>query len=110
MMSAPKGTVWDLEPHTRAKHEILKRYLRAWIPILSQGGFREVLYIDGFAGPGRYSKGEPGASVMSVEAALVQEVEIKARILFLFVERDTQRASMLGEIVKEVKRPDQFRV
>jgi hypothetical protein len=27
--------VWSLEPHTRAKHEILRRYLEAWTAILS---------------------------------------------------------------------------
>jgi three-Cys-motif partner protein len=109
-MAAPKQTVWDLEPHTRAKHEILRRYLQAWVPILSQGGFPEVLYIDGFAGPGRYSKGEPGSPVIALRAALEQQVEIKARILFLFVERDAQRASILEQIVNETDRPDRFRV
>lgn len=29
-MPAPKTTLWPLEPHTRAKHEILRRYLEAW--------------------------------------------------------------------------------
>jgi three-Cys-motif partner protein len=109
-MAAPKQTVWDLEPHTRAKHEILKRYLQAWVPILSQGGFREVLYIDGFAGPGRYSKGEPGSPVIALRAALDQQVEIKAAVLFLFVEIDAQRASLLEQIVNEIQRPDRFRM
>jgi len=35
--------VWPLEPHTRAKHEILRRYLQAWTPILSDGGFPKIL-------------------------------------------------------------------
>jgi hypothetical protein len=48
-MAAPRQTIWQLEPHTRAKHEILKRYLQAWMIILSQGKFAEILYIDGFA-------------------------------------------------------------
>src|SRR5258707_139178 len=42
-MAAPRATRWQLEPHTRAKHEILKRYLQAWMVILSQGMFREIL-------------------------------------------------------------------
>jgi three-Cys-motif partner protein len=58
-MAAPKQTIWKLEPHTRAKHEILKRYLQAWMIILSQGRFPEILYIDGFAGPGEYEGGKP---------------------------------------------------
>ena len=45
-MTAPKTTVWELEPHTRAKHAILRRYLQAWTPILSLGGFPQIAYID----------------------------------------------------------------
>ncbi|GAI63170.1 unnamed protein product, partial [marine sediment metagenome] len=38
---------WPLEPHTKAKHEILKRYLYAWFPILASS-HRRILYVDGF--------------------------------------------------------------
>ena len=62
-MAAPRKTVWELEPHTRAKHEILRRYLQAWMVILSQGRFPEILYIDGFAGPGEYAGGETGSPI-----------------------------------------------
>ncbi len=48
----PQQVTWDLEDHTRAKHEILRRYLNAWFPILAQGGFPRMVLIDGFAGPG----------------------------------------------------------
>src|SRR6266446_7528365 len=65
-MAAPRTTVWELEPHTRAKHEILRRYLQAWMPILAQGGFKNILYIDGFAGPGRYAGGEDGSPIIAV--------------------------------------------
>lgn len=59
-MAAPRTTVWDLEPHTRAKHEILKRYLEAWTPILALGGFPEIIYMDGFAGRVDTRKGRTG--------------------------------------------------
>ena len=29
-------TVWEIDPHTRAKHFILGRYLGGWFPILSK--------------------------------------------------------------------------
>jgi three-Cys-motif partner protein len=48
-----KSTRWPLEPHTRIKHEILRRYLEAWLPIVGKHNSR-ILYLDGFAGPGRY--------------------------------------------------------
>ena len=65
-MPVPKTTVWPLEPHTKAKHEILRRYLGAWFPILTSGGWnRRVIFLDGFAGPGRYSACEPGSPIIA---------------------------------------------
>ncbi len=109
-MAAPKTTVWDLEPHTRAKHEILERYMQAWTPILTLGGFKQVLYIDGFAGPGRYSAGEPGSPVIALRAALEHRDRINAYVLFYFVEKDGRRADVLEQVVAEIERPDNFRV
>ena len=109
-MAAPKSTVWELEPHSRAKHEILKRYLQAWLPILSQGGFREVLYIDGFAGPGRYAKGENGSPVIALRAALDHRAAIKATILFLFVEKKIDRSETLENIIADFNLPQNIRV
>ena len=94
-MAATKDTVWKLEPHTRAKHEIIKRYLQAWIPILSLGKFPKVLYADGFAGPGIYFGGEPGSPIIALRAARDQRVPIKAEISFLFIEQKAARAKML---------------
>ena len=34
-MSAPKTILWAMDDHTRAKHEILRRYLDAWLPIMT---------------------------------------------------------------------------
>jgi hypothetical protein len=34
-MAAPQTTLWQIDRHTQAKHEILRRYLEAWFPILS---------------------------------------------------------------------------
>ena len=56
-MPAPTSTIWDLEPHSRAKHEILKRYMQAWVLILGQSSFSELVYIDGFAGPWKIFEG-----------------------------------------------------
>ena len=111
-MTAPKTTTWDIEPHTRAKHAILKRYLQAWTPILASGGFPEVLYIDGFAGPGRYPKGEDGSPVIALRAALDLHARSTTgtRFRFLFVEKDPERAQMLDEIVDSLNVPENFDV
>jgi hypothetical protein len=40
----------DAEPHTIAKHVILRKYLAGWMPTLSSWNKR-LIFIDGFAGP-----------------------------------------------------------
>jgi three-Cys-motif partner protein len=109
-MGAPRTTTWDLEPHTRAKHEILRRYLQAWTPILSMGGFKQLIYVDGFAGPGRYANGEDGSPVIALKAALAHRDRITADVSFLFIERDVTRAKMLENVVADVDRPKNFHV
>jgi three-Cys-motif partner protein len=67
-MPSPTGTLWPIEPHTQAKHAILRRYLEAWFPILSTYNKR-VVYLDGFCGPGRYEGGEPGSPLIALNVA-----------------------------------------
>jgi three-Cys-motif partner protein len=109
-VATPKTTIWELASHTRAKHEILRRYLQAWTPILSHGGFPEFIYIDGFAGPGLYSRGEDGSPVIALKTALDQNVPSSTRVIFLFVEHDAERARVLKTVIDGIDRPDNFRV
>jgi len=67
-VAVPEDTIWPIEPHTSAKHQILRKYLDAWLPILGRHNSR-IVYIDGFAGPGEYSGGEPGSPIIALEAA-----------------------------------------
>jgi three-Cys-motif partner protein len=64
---------WQYPLHTAAKHEILRRYLGAWLAILGQGkrGFRhsQLILLDGFAGRGRYLEGQPGSPAIMFERA-----------------------------------------
>jgi hypothetical protein len=39
------GATWPTEPHTEAKHAILRKYLGAWLPIMTKWNGR-VLHID----------------------------------------------------------------
>jgi len=100
ILMQPKTTIWELEAHTAAKHEILRRYVQAWAPILSQGNFPRLVFVDGFAGPGRYSKGEEGSPVIAVNAVIEQPRPIKAKVDFHFIELDKRRSDHLAtEIV-----------
>ena len=56
----PRSTVWDLDDHTRGKHLVLRSYMDAWLPIVLNT-YERALFVDGFAGPGEYRRGEPGS-------------------------------------------------
>lgn len=109
-MAAPKSTVWEMEPHTAAKHAILKRYLQAWMVILSQGRFPEILYIDGFAGPGQYKNGEVGSPIIALQTALNYRPPLTANLHFLFVEKDVDRAANLKSLIDRMSLPRNFHV
>jgi three-Cys-motif partner protein len=102
-MPVPKTTVWPLEPHTKAKHEILRRYLGAWFPILASGGWnRRVIFLDGFAGPGRYSAGEPGSPIIALNTLVSHPHFTKlhrTEFVMIFVEDGADRfASLQTEV------------
>ncbi len=103
---APKTTVWPLEHHTKAKHEILRKYLSAWYPILTAGGWnRRVVFLDGFAGPGVYEGGEPGSPIIAVDTLLNHKLFPKldhTEFLFLFVENESERCESLNEKLTEL--------
>jgi three-Cys-motif partner protein len=109
-MAAPRSIVWEMEPHTAAKHAILKRYLQAWMVILSQGKFREILYIDGFAGPGEYKNGEVGSPIIALQNALNYRPPLTAILNFLFVEKDPARAAHLKSLIDKMGLPSNFHV
>src|ERR1700732_5101107 len=109
-MAAPRTTIWELQPHTRAKHAILRRYLRARVPILPQGGFLNILYIDGFAGPGRYAGGEDGSPIIAIRSALDHAARIRGNVFFLFVEEKRDRADVLQQCLDELAMSNNFRI
>jgi three-Cys-motif partner protein len=100
-LSDTTKTTWPIEPHTQAKHQILEEYLKAWFPILSTRHGR-VVYLDGFAGPGRYEGGEAGSPVVAITTAVQHKLSRRFReIVFWFIEKDRDRAQMLEQIIKE---------
>jgi three-Cys-motif partner protein len=89
---------WELVSHTAAKLKILGAYLRAWFPILSRGrNFDRIIYIDGFAGPGRYKGGEDGSPIVALKAALgALNGQVGMPYEFHFVELDRAIAAALA--------------
>lgn len=95
---------WAIQPHTEAKHAILAAYLRAWFPILSLGGFARVIYVDGFAGPGRYLAGQEGSPLRAVRALAEQTLPLPSAFEFHFVERKPQVVAKLEENLAAARR------
>jgi three-Cys-motif partner protein len=94
-----------------AKHAILQRYLEAWFPILTRQSSaiaqrkkrtrnREILYIDGFAGPGEYSTGEVGSPIIALNAALGHVASFPVPVRMLFVEANQERFENLQRVLQ----------
>lgn len=103
--------VWKLDPHTKAKHVILRKYLDAWLPKLTSWNGRVVI-CDGFAGPGIYSKGEEGSPVIALKAYLEHSYrqKMKGEIEYLFIESDKKRFQSLSSIIGHMELPTSVHV
>lgn len=108
-MVVPKETIWELDPHTKAKHEILRRYLKAWFPILSSWNNR-IVYIDGFSGPGRYKHNEPGSPLIALDTAANHRRKMNGELIFWFIDERADRIENLNEELKSVSIPSHFKV
>lgn len=109
-MSTPSDTLWEMEPHTEAKHAILRRYLGAWFGIMGITNPR-IIYLDGFCGPGRYKGGEEGSPILAIK--LAQEHYQKNNlheVTFVFVEERKDRVEHLRTELSCLPVPPTFHV
>ena len=107
-MANPGSTIWELKPHTKAKHFLLRRYLQAWFPILGSR-YSHLLYVDGFAGPGRYKGDEPGSPIIALDAASVHVKRLQCTIDFVFIEEIGKRFESLQLQLKRLTTPPNFK-
>jgi len=108
--------IWAIEPHTEAKHNILRYYLGAWFPILATTQYR-LLYVDGFAGPGEFYR-KDGSSVDGSPILALKVVKNhvlrsklqhpKKNLVFLLIEKDEGRYQNLERKCKEIQWPSNF--
>ena len=107
-MAKPMQSLWEIEPHTKAKHEILERYLDAWFPILATYNQR-IVYIDGFCGPGRYKGGEDGSPIIAIKKALNHFGRLQNReISFIFIDEREDRIDHLKSEIAAMNIPSNF--
>src|SRR5262245_2166548 len=110
VMADTLPTTWAAEPHTLAKHAILRRYLDAWFPILSRQVAmlrrkttslvaREILFIDGFAGPGEYTNGKEGSPVIALNAANNHVASFPIPVRMIFIEARKDRFEHLQKVL-----------
>ena len=96
----PNTLLWPLEPHTEGKHRVLRHYLDAWLPIMMSTN-QKVLFVDAFAGPGKYTGGGDGSPLIALDAYLEHQ-NIPGRsgqIDFIFIEKRADRAQHLEYVL-----------
>jgi len=96
-MSKKQSKIWEAEPHTIAKIEILKGYLIPWFQIMCRAG-KTGMYVDGFAGPGRYKNHHEGSPIAALIAAVnaIQD-NPNGSIHCAFIEKNEARYNSLLE-------------
>jgi three-Cys-motif partner protein len=88
---------WPCAPHTEAKHNIYRRYLERWFPILLaySNAYPSVTYAEGFSGPGIYSGGEPGSPIIAMRALMDKVSPTKGVARFVFIDDDPRCIDLL---------------
>lgn len=107
-MTKPNSKLWPIQPHTVAKHDILRRYLSAWFPIVSSKSSK-LVYIDGFCGPGRYAGGENGSPIVALKEALKYSDKLRGHnVIFRFMDDDDERIGHLNLELSGFRVPTNF--
>ncbi len=115
MPSFKPTKLWEAQPHTLAKLEIIGRYLYLWFTIVgSNPQNRRLVYIDGFAGPGRYTNTDKSSPLVALQAAKEALIKFPHKLretefCFLFVEKNPKFADNLRETISAISWPSQFK-
>ncbi|MGW6309054.1 three-Cys-motif partner protein TcmP [Streptomyces niveus] len=104
-MAVPKEAVWERDPHTAAKHDLLKRYLEAWAPILLSR-HDVITYAEGFAGAGIYKGGEPGSPMIAYDVFAGALRTYPKRMHMILMEEDSRRVEELKRQMARVRARD----
>lgn len=104
-MAAPTETLWDRDPHTKAKHDMLAQYLHAWFPIIaSRWASTGATFVDAFAGPGEYANGGWGSPIIALQAATRPDVgKYPTELRVVLIEKDASRAQHLDELINRLQ-------
>src|SRR5688572_17162372 len=115
-MPTPTATLWERDPHTAAKHQMLGAYLQAWFPIIASSfGSAGLTYVDAFAGPGQYTGGEVGSPLIVLMQARRPDVSghgCPIRMLFIEARKDRfeHLCALINARYPPSSRPPQWRL
>lgn len=98
-MPANEGFFDRRRPPAAFKHGILSRYSPVFAAKAGSVTNGKVVFLDGYAGAGRYDDGSPGSPLLFVKAA--QTMARLRDVTGIFVEQDPQRRASLREALDE---------
>ncbi|MFE1781350.1 three-Cys-motif partner protein TcmP [Streptomyces sp. NPDC059506] len=103
MSSGTGGGYWaDKALPSVFKHELLKRYLPPFGGMTStQSRDRRVVYLDGYAGEGRYENGEPASAEIALRVASFLRVRSGLTLECFFSEPQAKSFDRLHEVVQQ---------
>jgi len=88
----------ELKEVSIAKHRILSNYFPTWATILGQ--HPNLVYVDCFAGAGKYNENEPGSPLIIFKLGrdLINTKKVK-NLLLIFIEKNKKNAELLQRIL-----------
>ncbi|MCX4834328.1 three-Cys-motif partner protein TcmP [Streptomyces sp. NBC_01016] len=103
-------TVWKSDPHTQVKHLVYRHYLQCWMAKILQT-FPEATIVDAFSGPGVYSDGPAGSSIVVAKTFLEHTAHRRfGRLNLICLEERPDRVEELQRQFTELPQSPQLKV
>src|SRR3972149_693407 len=104
VMSSVDEKYWaEYDGLQNAKHQLLRKYLGGWFPILASSQGR-VLYIDCHAGRGRHRTGHEGSPILALRTLVGHRLRDKilagAEVNFMFIEENQNNFEILQKEIQ----------
>lgn len=105
MSSGTGGSYWaDKALPSVFKHELLKRYLPQFGGMTgSRSHDKRVVYLDGYAGEGRYESGEPASAELALRIAADLQSRAGLTLECFFSESHPKSSDLLQEVVQQYR-------
>ena len=93
---------WIYKEHTEVKHEILRKYLEAWVRIVGRY-HGTVCIFDCFAGRGIYTNGEIGSPLITMRAVknVKQKFDFLKNVELTFIESNKNNYENLVKVIQD---------